>query len=67
VPESKIAGDLIEIVVTPASPKDTTLRFSGRAAQDKISGEIQVLTGQKNSKERWEAKRLAGTAGEIDN
>ena len=67
VPESKVNGDLIEITVTPDSPKDTTLRFSGRAAQDKISGEIQVVTGQKNSRERWEAKRRAGTAREIDN
>jgi len=66
VPESKVKGDLIEIVVTPGSLKDTVLHFSGKAAEDKISGEIQVVTGQKSSRENWEAKRRTGTAREID-
>ncbi|HNS04650.1 MAG TPA: class I SAM-dependent methyltransferase [Candidatus Saccharicenans sp.] len=66
LPEGKVNGDLIDLVVTPASLKDTTLRFTGRAIKDIIKGEIQVVSGPKNSKESWEARRRPGTAREID-
>ena len=65
LPEGKVNGDLIDLVVTPASLKDTTLRFTGRAIKDIIKGEIQVVSGPKNSKESWEARRRPGTAREI--
>jgi len=66
LPEGKVNGDLIDLVVTPAGLKDTTLRFTGRAIKDIIKGEIQVVSGPKNSKESWEARRRPGTAREID-
>ncbi|MBP7794524.1 MAG: class I SAM-dependent methyltransferase [Candidatus Saccharicenans sp.] len=65
LPEGKVNGDLIDLVVTPAGLKDTTLRFTGRAIKDIIKGEIQVVSGPKNSKESWEARRRPGTAREI--
>ena len=66
LPEGKVNGDLIDLVVTPAGLKDTTLRFTGRAIKDIIKGEIQVVSGPKNSKESWEARRRPGTARDID-
>lgn len=66
LPEGKVNGDLIDLVVTPASLKDTTLRFTGKAIKNIIKGEIQVVSGPKNSKESWEARRRPGTAKEID-
>ena len=66
IPENKINGNLIDLVVNPASLRATTLHFTGQAIKDIIKGEIQVVSGQKNSKENWEARRRPGTAREID-
>ncbi len=66
LPENKVNGDLIDLVVNPASLKKTTLHFTGQAIKDIIKGQAQVISGQKNSKENWEARRRPGTAREID-